>query len=333
MAIKLGINGFGRIGKMVFRQALKRDDIEVAAINDLMTIEQLAYLIKYDSVHGKLNAEVVVKGETIEIDGKPIKVYSSPHPLMIPWRKAMVDMVMESTGEFTHRKELEQHIAAGAPKVILSAPPGDEVDKQIVLGINDGILSPCDTIISNTSCTTNCLLPMLKVIDENFGIESTYMTTIHPYTNGQRVIDMPHKDYRRGRTAGVNLIPTTTGAIVAAGAIYPHLADKLDGHSVRVPVSDGSLIDLIAVTGAELNVGDINSKFHEASLEMPRILEYCTDPIVSSDVIGNAHSCVFDSLSTKVIGRNMMRVTGWYDNEFGYSNRMLDLVAKFYSIK
>ena len=327
MAIKVGINGFGRIGRNVYRVIAEREDIDVLAINDLTDARTLSILLKYDSVHGRFNGEVGTKDNALVVKGKEIRLTKERDPASLPWKELGVEVVIESTGIFTTKADCEKHLEAGAEKVILSAPAKDQLDATIVMGINDNDLKPEHKIVSNASCTTNCLGPLVKVINDSFGIEKGLMTTIHAYTNDQKVADLMHSDLRRARAAAINIIPTTTGAAKAIGEVIPELKGKLDGMAMRVPVANGSVTDLVASVKKSVSIEEINNVIKAASEnELKGILEYCEDPIVSSDIIDNAHSCIFDSLSTYVIGDNLVKVIGWYDNEWGYSNRMVDLI-------
>ena len=333
MAIKVGINGFGRIGRNVYRVIAEREDIDVLAINDLTDARTLSILLKYDSVHGRFNGEVGTKDNALVVKGKEIRLTKERDPASLPWKELGVEVVIESTGIFTTKADCEKHLEAGAEKVILSAPAKDQLDATIVMGINDNDLKPEHKIVSNASCTTNCLGPLVKVINDSFGIEKGLMTTIHAYTNDQKVADLMHSDLRRARAAAINIIPTTTGAAKAIGEVIPELKGKLDGMAMRVPVANGSVTDLVASVKKSVSIEEINNVIKAASeSELKGILEYCEDPIVSSDIIDNAHSCIFDSLSTYVIGDNLVKVIGWYDNEWGYSNRMVDLTERIAKI-
>ena len=333
MSIKVGINGFGRIGRNVYRVIAEREDIDVLAINDLTDARTLSILLKYDSVHGRFNGEVGTKDNTLVVKGKEIRLTKERDPASLPWKELGVEVVIESTGIFTTKADCEKHLEAGAKKVILSAPAKDQLDATIVMGINDNDLKPEHKIVSNASCTTNCLGPLVKVINDSFGIEKGLMTTIHAYTNDQKVADLMHSDLRRARAAAINIIPTTTGAAKAIGEVIPELKGKLDGMAMRVPVANGSVTDLVASVKKSVSIEEINNVIKAASEnELKGILEYCEDPIVSSDIIDNAHSCIFDSLSTYVIGDNLVKVIGWYDNEWGYSNRMVDLTERIAKI-
>ncbi len=329
MATKIGINGFGRIGRNVFKLLMETKDFEVAAVNDLTDAPTLAHLLKYDSVSGRFKGTVTAKEGAMVVNGKEIKVLSVKNPADLPWKAMGVDLVLESTGVFRSKEQCMLHVQAGAKKVLLSVPPKDAVDAIVVMGVNDDTLKPEHQIISNASCTTNCLAPVAKVLHETFGIKRGLMTTVHAYTNDQRVLDMPHKDLRRARAAAAAIIPTTTGAARAVGKVLPALNGKLDGMAMRVPVIDGSVVDLVAELEKEATKEEINAAI-KAAAEGPLkgILEYCEDPIVSCDVIGNPHSSVFDADSTTVLGGgkgNFIKVVSWYDNEWGYSMRCVDL--------
>lgn len=327
MAVKVGINGFGRIGRNVFRVIAERKGIDVVAVNDLTDARTLSILLKYDSVHGKFKGDIDSKENAIIVKGKKVRLTKEKDPAKLPWKELGVEVVIESTGIFTKKADCEKHLEAGAKKVILSAPAKDQLDATIVMGINENVLKPEHKIVSNASCTTNCLAPLAKVINDNFGIEKGLMTTIHAYTNDQNVADLMHSDLRRARAAAINIIPTTTGAAKAIGEVIPELKGKLDGMAMRVPVANGSVTDLVALVKKKVSIEKINNAMKAASEnELKGILEYCEDPIVSSDIIDNDHSCIFDSLSTYVVGDNLIKVIGWYDNEWGYSNRMVDLI-------
>lgn len=333
MAIRVGINGFGRIGRIVFRAMAQRPSIEVVAVNDLADSKALAFLLKYDSVHRRFPGTVDAKGNAISVNGKDVKLVQEKDPANLPWKDLRVDIVIESTGIFTSREACEKHIKAGAKKVILSAPPKDKLDAVIVIGVNNKALRPEHKIISNASCTTNSLAPMAKVLNDKFGVEKGLITTIHAYTNDQKVSDLIHSDLRRARSAAVNIIPTTTGAAKAIGEVIPELNGKLDGIALRVPVVDGSITDLVAALKNKVTREDVNKAMKDASQgALKGILEYCDEPIVSSDIIGNPHSCIFDSLSTYVVGDNLVKVMGWYDNEWGFSQRMVELTELFASL-
>jgi len=327
MAIKVGINGFGRIGRTVFKLLVKNADFEVVGVNDITDAKTLAHLLKYDSVFGVLDAEVKATENSIIVNGKEYKVTAIKDPAQLPWKDLGADVVVESTGIFTKKEDCLKHVSAGAKKVLLTVPPKDEVDAIIVMGVNDEKLKPTDVVVSNASCTTNCLAPVAKVLHKNFGIIRGFMTTVHAYTNDQRVLDMPHKDLRRARAAANSIIPTTTGAARAVGKVLPELKGKLDGFAMRVPVIDGSVVDLVAELEKKTTKEDINKAIKEASeTYLKGILAYTEDPIVSCDVIGNSHSSIFDAQSTMVMGDNFVKVVSWYDNEFGYSNRCVDLL-------
>jgi glyceraldehyde 3-phosphate dehydrogenase len=330
MAIKLAINGFGRIGRLAFREIMYRNAaIEVVGINDLTSAATLAHLLKYDSVHGKFKGEISVSDNTLIVNGKKIPISAEKAIEAIPWKN--VDIVLESTGVFTNRESLEKHLAAsGAKKVVLSAPAKGELDATVVLGVNDKTLTGSEKTLSNASCTTNCLAPMVRVLNDKFGVESGFMCTIHAYTNDQRILDLPHSDLRRARSAAINSIPTSTGAAKAVGLVIPELKGKLQGYAVRVPVPDGSLTDFTAILKTETTKEEINAAMKESTNSyLKGIMEYSEDPLVSTDIVGNQHSCIFDSALTDVIGGKgkIVKVVGWYDNECGYSNRIVDLVA------
>lgn len=323
---RIAINGFGRIGRVCFRGLINNPSIEIVAVNDLTDVATLAHLLKYDSVHGRFPHTVQADGDALVVNGRRIQVLAQRDPAQLPWASMGIDVVIESTGFFTDKESAGKHITAGAKKVVISAPASGGV-KTIVLGVNDQEITEADTILSNASCTTNCLAPMAKVLDEKFGLEKGYITTVHAYTADQRLQDAPHKDLRRARAAGLSMVPTSTGAAKAVGEVLPALKGKLDGVAVRVPTPDGSLTDLVAVLKRDVTKEEVNAAMKEAAEgAMKGILEYCTDPIVSIDVIGNPHSCVFDAALTSVNG-NLVKVMGWYDNEAGYSQRVCDLVA------
>ncbi|MFP4288205.1 MAG: type I glyceraldehyde-3-phosphate dehydrogenase [Bacteroidales bacterium] len=329
--IKVAINGFGRIGRLTLKASLNKSDVEVVAVNDLTDSKTLAHLLKYDSVHGKFPGTVEVDGEDLVVNGKKIKVYAERDPGSLPWKDHDIDVVVESTGVFRTRDKISKHLDAGAKKVVLCVPSksADDVDATVVLGVNDGDIKPEHKIYSNASCTTNCLAPFAKVLNDKFGIKRGLMNTIHSYTNDQIILDAPHSDLRRARAAAMSIIPTTTGAAKAVGLVIPDLKGKLDGFAMRVPTPDGSVVDLTAELEKTVTKEEINAAIKEAAEgEMKGVLEFCTDPIVSTDVIGNTHSSVFDSLMTQVLDGNFVKVLSWYDNEFGYSNRVIDLVAK-----
>ncbi len=329
MSLRLAINGFGRIGRLAFREAFLRNaDIEFIGINDITDPATLAHLLKYDSVHGKFPGEVKSTETSIIVNGVEIPISSERQIENLPWKD--VDVVLESTGVFRRREQLNLHIQNGAKKVVLSAPAKDQLDATIVVGVNEHTLTGEEKLVSNASCTTNCLAPMVKVLHDKFGIESGFMTTIHAYTNDQRILDLPHSDLRRARAAAANTIPTTTGAAKAVGLVLPELKGKLNGYAVRVPVPNGSLTDLAVILKREVTKEEINIAMKEAAeTYMKGIIEYTEEPIVSSDIIGNSASCIFDSQLTDAIG-NFAKVVGWYDNEYGYSCRIVDLILKLH---
>ncbi|HDP99610.1 MAG TPA: type I glyceraldehyde-3-phosphate dehydrogenase [bacterium] len=332
MAIKVGINGFGRIGRLVFRELLNRNKFETVLINDLTDAATLAHLLKYDSVHGKFKGEVKATDDSIIVNGKTIKVSAEKDPANLPWDKLGVEGVVESTGVFRSREQIAKHLTGGAKKVVLTVPAKDEIDATIVLGVNNDHLKDSHQIVSNASCTTNCLAPVVKVLNDKFGIVRGVMTTVHAYTNDQKILDLPHKDLRRARAAAMSIIPTTTGAAKAVGIVIPELKGKLDGMAMRVPTFDGSVVDLVAELKTNTTKEDINAAMKAAAEgEMKSILEYTEDPIVSVDVIGNSHSSIFDALSTMVLDGNMVKVVAWYDNEWGYSCRVVDLLDKMFN--
>jgi len=333
MAIRLGINGFGRIGRLVFRAIAERNDnsFEVVGLNDLTDARTLAHLLKYDSVHGKFPGEVEAADGAIVVNGKRIPVFSERNPADLPWGTLDTDVVVESTGIFRSREKAGLHLTAGAKKVVISAPADGEVDATIVLGVNDDTLTGNEKIVSNASCTTNCLAPMVKVLDDALGVKKGMMTTVHAYTGDQNMVDAPHKDLRRSRAAAVSIIPTTTGAAKAVGLVLPHLNGKLDGFALRVPTPDGSLTDLTVEVEKETTADEVNALFKAASEgAMSGILEYSEEPLVSIDIVHNPHSNILDGQSTMVMGQ-MVKVVGWYDNEWGYSNRTVDLVKRLFS--
>jgi len=329
MGVKIGINGFGRIGRNFFRAAKAMGtDFDFVAVNDITDAKTLAHLLKYDSVLGTFQGQVAASDSGITVDGDELRVLAERDPANLPWKELGVRIVIESTGLFTDREKANKHIEAGAEKVIISAPAKGE-DLTVVLGVNDEAYDPAaHNVISNASCTTNCVAPMAKVLDDAFGLESGFMTTIHAYTNDQNILDLPHKDLRRARAAGLNIIPTTTGAAKATGLVLPHLKGKLDGLAMRVPVPDGSVTDLVATLKREVTVDEVNAAYKAAAERgsLAGKLVYTEDPIVSSDIVGTPASCTFDALATMTMG-NIAKVVGWYDNEWGYSNRLVDLVA------
>ncbi|MFH2145284.1 MAG: type I glyceraldehyde-3-phosphate dehydrogenase [Candidatus Omnitrophota bacterium] len=328
MATRIGINGFGRIGRHVFKIAFEKENIEICAINDITDAKTLAHLLKYDSIYGRYSRSVEVDGDNIVIDGKKIKISSERDPKNLPWKEMKVDIVIESTGVFTKKEQVMWHVEAGAKKVILTVPAKDKVDNTIVLGVNDEMLKKEDIVISNASCTTNCLAPLVKVLHDNFGVIEGLMTTIHSYTNDQRILDLPHKDLRRARAAALSIIPTTTGAARAVGLVIPDLKGKLNGLAIRVPTPTGSLVDLTAKLKKDVSAEDINAAVKAAAAgPMKGILKYCDEPIVSADVIKDTHSSIFDALSTMKLETGLVKVLSWYDNEWGYSCRVVDLIA------
>ena len=329
MALKIGINGFGRIGRLVYRIALIQGDIEIVGVNDITNADTLAYLLKYDSVHGVLSEDVKVKGDYIVVSGQKTKVMAEREPAKLPWKDLGAEVIVESTGIFRKSDQAKWHIDAGAKKVLISAPAKDKIPTYI-FGVNDDKYDHAnDHIVTIGSCTTNCLSPIARVILDNFGIVKGVMTTIHSYTNDQRILDLPHSDLRRARAAAISMIPTTTGAAKAVSLVIPELEGKMDGLAIRVPTCNGSLVDLVVETEKEVTVEAVNEAMKTASEgRMKDILQYCTDPIVSSDVIGNSHSSIFDSLLTMVNGKNLLKVFSWYDNEWGFSMRMVDMVKR-----
>ena len=325
--IKVAINGFGRIGRLTFRRLLEKENVEIVAINDLTDNATLAHLLKYDSVHGRFNGTVSSDADSITVNGKAIKSFAERDPKLLPWASLGIDVVLESTGRFIDQDGAGQHLTAGARKVIISAPAKGDIP-TVVLGVNDETLTDEMTIISNASCTTNCLAPMAKVLDDTFGIEKGFMTTVHAYTADQNLQDAPHSDLRRSRAAAYSIIPTSTGAAKAVGLVLPHLKGKLDGNAMRVPTPDGSVTDFTALLKRDATIAEINAALKAAADgPMKGILEYTTDEIVSIDIIGNPHSCILDSNLTTAMG-NLVKVVGWYDNEFGYSSRAADLIAR-----
>ncbi|RCR68974.1 type I glyceraldehyde-3-phosphate dehydrogenase [Larkinella punicea] len=325
--IKVAINGFGRIGRLSFRRLLEKENVEIVAINDLTDNATLAHLLKYDSIHGKFQGTVTSDSESLTINGVKIHAYAERDPKALPWGTLGVDVVLESTGRFVDEAGAGQHLTAGAKKVVISAPAKGNIP-TVVLGVNEDTLTGAETILSNASCTTNCLAPMAKVLDDVFGIEKGYMTTIHAYTADQNLQDAPHSDLRRARAAALSIVPTSTGAAKAVGLVLPQLKGKLDGYALRVPIPDGSVTDLTAILKREATKEEINAAM-KAAAEGPLkgILEYCEDEIVSTDIVGNPSSCIFDSKLTSANG-TLVKIVGWYDNEFGYSSRVADLIAK-----
>jgi glyceraldehyde 3-phosphate dehydrogenase len=325
--IRVALNGFGRIGRVYLRNCINNPNIDIVIINDLTDAATLAHLLKYDSVHRKFNGDVKAEGSNLVVNGKSIKIISFKNPDELPWKENNIDIVVECTGHFLDNISASKHIRAGAKKVLLSAPAKDDDIRSIVLGVNDHMLLPNDLIVSNASCTTNCAAPMLKVLDQ-FGIEEAYITTVHSYTNDQRIHDAPHKDLRRARAAAMSIIPTSTGAAKAITKIFPHLDGKIGGCGMRVPVPDGSLTDITCVLTKIPSVKEINLAFKlAAENQLKGILEYTEDPVVSIDVIGNSHSVLYDAEFTSIVG-NLVKIIGWYDNEWGYSNRLVELTIK-----
>lgn len=329
MATKVGINGFGRIGRLFFRAAYKDPQFDIVAVNDITDAKTLAHLLKYDSVHGILNASIEAKEDSIQVDGKQIKVFSAKEPSLLPWSDLGVGIVVESTGKFRSRDKAALHLSGGAKKVIITAPgKGEPPDVTIVMGVNEASYDPANHhVISNASCTTNCFAPVAKVLHDNFRIVQGFMTTVHSYTNDQRLLDLPHKDLRRARAAALSMIPTSTGAAKAVGIVLPELKGKLDAMSIRVPTPNASLIDFVCTVERSTTVQEVNSAFKEASEgDMKPYIQYTEDPIVSTDIIGNPYSAIFDSLLTNVMEGKLVKVLAWYDNEWGYSCRTVDLM-------
>jgi glyceraldehyde 3-phosphate dehydrogenase len=327
--MRVAINGFGRIGRSVFRVLDHHKEIDLVAINDIFDKDALAYLLKYDTVMGRFPGKVALDGDILNAGHQQVRLLSERIPEQLPWGDLGIDVVVESTGIFRQRAQLENHLTAGAKKVILTVPPKDEIDYMVVLGVNDDGLTADHNIISNASCTTNCLAPMAKVLHEAFGIELGVINTIHAYTNDQRLADVPHSDWRRSRAAAENVIPTTTGAARAVGKVLPELNGKLDGIAMRVPVPDGSVVDFNVRLEQDVTLENINDAVHAAAESGPlaKVLEYSTLPVVSTDIIGNEHSSIYDAPFTRVIGGNFIKTLNWYDNEWGYSNRVVDLMG------
>jgi len=324
---RIAINGFGRIGRLALRQLQNREGVQVVAINDLTNVDTLAHLLKYDSIHGRFDGTVAVEGGNLVVNGQTISISAERNPAALPWASHSVDVVIESTGVFADAEKASAHLEAGAKKVVISAPAKGDL-KTVVLGVNDDIITSEDRIISNASCTTNCLAPMAKVLDDHFGIESGFITTVHAYTADQRLQDAPHSDLRRARAAALSMIPTSTGAAKAVGLVLPQLVGRLDGLAVRVPTPTGSVTDLTCVVRKGTTAEEVNAAMRAAAEgPMKGVLEYTTDPIVSVDIVGNTHSCIFDSELTKVSG-TLVKVFGWYDNEAGYATRVADLVQR-----
>ena len=326
--MRVAINGFGRIGRAVFRLLNTHPGVQVVAVNDLADPGALAYLLRHDTVMGPFPEEVRLEGKVLRTPHQEVRMLSEREPGRLPWGELEVDYVIEATGVFRKRAQLEQHLAAGARRVVLTVPARDEIDATVVIGVNDDILRPEHRIVSNASCTTNCLAPLAMVLDREFGIERGFMTTVHAYTNDQRLADVPHSDWRRSRAAAENTIPTTTGAARAVGKVLPHLAGRIDGMAMRVPVPDGSVVDLVAELRTPATREAVNEAVRRAAQEerLRRVMRYADEPIVSSDIIGDPHSCVFDAQFTHTVGDRVVKVLAWYDNEWGYSNRVVDLL-------
>ena len=329
--MRVAINGFGRIGRSVFRILNRRDDIKVVAINDITPNDALVYVLKYDTVMGRLKDIVDLKGDTLKTSQHTVKMIAERNPASLPWQELGVDVVVESTGVFRTRETIEPHLEAGAKRVILTVPAKDDIDYMVVIGVNDKGMRPEHRIVSNASCTTNCLAPMAKVLNDAFGVEYGVINTIHAYTNDQRLADVPHTDLRRSRAAAENVIPTSTGAARAVGKVLPELAGKLDGIAMRVPVPDGSIVDFVVQLRDDVTVEKINEAVRDASNteHLSPILEYSTLPLVSTDIIGNSHSSIYDAPFTKLLEGNLVKTLNWYDNEWGYSNRVVDLIGIF----
>lgn len=328
---KVAINGFGRIGRMSFRAMLTHPELDIVAINDLTDAKTLAYLFEFDSIHEKFHGEVHAEGEYLVVDGKKVRIYAERDPQNLPWKELGVDIVVESTGLFKSREQMMKHINAGAKKVVLTVPSAkaDDVDATVVLGVNDNVLSKNIQLVSNASCTTNCLAPVAKVLNDAFGIKRGFMNTVHSYTNDQKILDQPHKDLRRARAAAVSIIPTSSGAAKAVGLVIPELKGKLDGFAMRVPTPDGSVVDLTAELNRNVTKEEVNAAVKKAAEgPMKGILEYSEAPLVSHDIIDNTHSSIFDSELTMVMDGNFVKIISWYDNEKGYSTRIGDLTAK-----
>jgi len=332
--VKVAINGFGRIGRSVFRILNSKSNVDVVAINDIFDKEALTYLLKYDTVMGRFPENVSLEGDILKTESESVKLIAERDPTSLPWGELGVDIVIESTGIFRQRKQLENHLSAGAKRVVLTVPSKDEIDYTVVLGVNDRGLLPEHRIVSNASCTTNCLAPMAKILNDSFGINMGVINTIHAYTNDQRLADVPHSDWRRSRAAAENVIPTTTGAARAVGKVLPELNGKLDGIAMRVPVPDGSVVDLNVRLEQDVSVDDVNEAVREAANSGPlqNVLQYSTLPVVSTDIIGNPHSSIFDAPFTRVVEGNFVKTLNWYDNEWGYSNRVADLLSVLYSL-
>ena len=327
--MRVAINGFGRIGRSVFRIMNERENIDVVAINDLADNDALAYLLKYDTVMGRFKDTVTTEGDILKTSSNTIKMLNQRDPSQLPWDEMDVDIVVEATGIFRTRELLNKHLDAGAKRIILTVPAKEPIDNMVVIGVNDDTLKPEHKIISNASCTTNCLAPMAKILQDNFGIDNGVINTIHAYTNDQRLADVPHSDWRRSRAAAENVIPTSTGAAKAVGKVLPELEGKLDGIAMRVPVPDGSVVDAVFTLEQDVTEAQLNEAVYEAaqSDRLANIIEYSTLPVVSTDIIGNPHSSIFDAPFTKVVEGNMVKTLNWYDNEWGYSNRVVDLIG------
>ncbi len=332
--MKVAINGFGRIGRSVFRILNSKEDVNIVAINDIFDKGALTYLLKYDTVMGRFPDEVNLEGDMLKTGGQSVKLIAEREPSSLPWGELGVDIVIESTGIFRQREQLENHLKAGAKRVVLTVPSKDEIDYTVVLGVNDDGLLPEHKIVSNASCTTNCLAPMAKVLNDSFGIEMGVINTIHAYTNDQRLADVPHSDWRRSRAAAENVIPTTTGAARAVGKVLPELDGKLDGIAMRVPVPDGSVVDLNVRLEQDVTIDDVNEVVRAAAHSGPlqHVLQYSTLPVVSTDIIGNPHSSIFDAPFTRVVEGNFVKTLNWYDNEWGYSNRVADLLSVLHNL-
>ena len=332
--MKVAINGFGRIGRSVFRILNSKEDVNIVAINDIFDKGALTYLLKYDTVMGRFPDEVALEGDMLKTGSQSVKLIAERDPSNLPWGELGVDIVIESTGIFRQREQLENHLKAGAKRVVLTVPSKDEIDYTVVLGVNDNGLLPEHKIVSNASCTTNCLAPMAKVLNDSFGIEMGVINTIHAYTNDQRLADVPHSDWRRSRAAAENVIPTTTGAARAVGKVLPELDGKLDGIAMRVPVPDGSVVDLNVKLEKDVTLDEVNDAVKAAADSGPlqNVLQYSTLPVVSTDIIGNPHSSIFDAPFTRVVEGNFVKTLNWYDNEWGYSNRVADLLSVLHSL-
>ena len=332
--MKVAINGFGRIGRSVFRILNSKEDVNIVAINDIFDKGALTYLLKYDTVMGRFPDKVTLEGDMLKTGSQSVKLIAERDPLSLPWGELGVDIVIESTGIFRQREQLENHLKAGAKRVVLTVPSKDEIDYTVVLGVNDDGLLPEHKIVSNASCTTNCLAPMAKVLNDSFGIEMGVINTIHAYTNDQRLADVPHSDWRRSRAAAENVIPTTTGAARAVGKVLPELDGKLDGIAMRVPVPDGSVVDLNVRLEKDVTLDEVNDAVKAAADSGPlqNVLQYSTLPVVSTDIIGNPHSSIFDAPFTRVVEGNFVKTLNWYDNEWGYSNRVADLLSVLHSL-